>query len=96
MDWSAMPQLVRVFAALAFIVALMGGLAFIMKKLGLSDVPNTPSPKKRRLKISESLALDSRRRLVLLQRDEKQHLVILGPNGETVVEQNIDAVSSNE
>lgn len=96
MEWSALPQLVRVFAAMAFVVLLMGGLAFLMKKLGLSDSPSVPSPKKRRLKIAESLALDSRRRLVLVQRDEKQHLVILGPNGETVVEQNIDPVDIDE
>lgn len=93
MDWSAMPQLVRVFAAMAFVVALMGGLAFVMKKLGLSDNPSSPSPKKRRLQIAESLALDSRRRLVLVQRDEKQHLVILGPNSETVIEHDIDPVT---
>ena len=96
MEWSALPDLVRVFAALAFIVALMGGLAWVMKKLGLSDVANAPSPKKKRLKIIEALPLDSRRRLVLVQRDEKQHLVILGPNSETVVEQNIDPVSLDE
>ena len=44
---------------------------------------------KRRLKVVEALPLDARRRLVLLQRDNKQHLVILGPNGETVIETDI-------
>lgn len=96
MGWSEMPDIVRALLALAFVVALMGGLAFILKKLGLSGEPNVPSPKKRRLKIVESLPLDGRRRMVLLQRDEKQHLVILGATSETVVETDISPLESDE
>ena len=96
MSWGDLPQIVRVLAALAFIVALMGGFAFILKKLGLSDNPSGPSPKKRRLKIIESLPLDSRRRLVLLARDDKQHLVILGTSSETVIETDIEPVTADE
>jgi len=36
--------------------------------------------------------LDARRRAVLIQRDDKQHLVILGHSSETVVETNIKPV----
>ncbi len=96
MVWSELPDLVRVLAALAFIVALMGGFAFILKKLGLADVPSTTPTKNRRLKVVESLALDRTRRLVILQRDEKQHLVILSANGETIVESDFDPVEDND
>lgn len=83
-----LPQIVRLLLALAFVVALMGGLALLLKRLGLGGAPDV-KPTKRRLKIIESLALDARRRALLIQRDDKQHLVILGPNNETVVETNI-------
>jgi flagellar protein FliO/FliZ len=85
----------RLLAALCFVLALMGGLTIILRKLGLSGVvPVTPA--KRRLKIVETLSLDARRRLVLIQRDDTQHLVILGGTGETIVETNIKAPVYNE
>lgn len=86
-----MPQLVKLFLALAFVLGLMGGLSFLLKKLGLSAVANIKSSDKRRLSIVESLPLDARRRLVILRRDDQEHLVILGTTNEIVVEQNIPA-----
>ena len=88
MEWSELPQILRLLAALAFVIALMGGLAFILKKTGFAHVPQV-SPKKRRLKIVEALPLDSRHRAVLIQRDNTQHLIILGANSEIIVETNI-------
>ncbi|MCB1682486.1 MAG: flagellar biosynthetic protein FliO [Rhodospirillales bacterium] len=78
----------RMLAALVFVLALMGGLAFVLKKLGLSGPPGTLAGKKR-LKVIESLPLDMRRRLVLIQCDDEQHLVILGPAGETLIKTGI-------
>ena len=96
MGWADLPQFLRLIAALAFVLALMGGLALVLKKLGVPGGAPAISPKKRRLKIIESLALDSRRRLLLLQRDDKQHLVILGSSGETVVETDIKPVREDD
>ena len=80
----------RFAAALAFVLALMGLLAFVLKRLGLAGpVVTRGLGKDRRLRLVEVLPLDSRRRAILLERDRKQHLVILGPGGETVVETNI-------
>ncbi|MCF8496683.1 MAG: flagellar biosynthetic protein FliO [Alphaproteobacteria bacterium] len=84
-----MPDILKLIAALAFVVALMGGLALVLKKLGLNGA-SAPTGKKRRLAVVESLALDSRRRLVLLRRDKKEHLVILSVNGDTVIETGIE------
>lgn len=85
-------ELLRMIAALLFVLGLMGGFALLLKKLGLSGNVDTATLKKdRRLKVVEALPLDSRRRLVLLQRDDVQHLVILGPNEETVIETEIAA-----
>ena len=42
-----------------------------------------------RLRIVETLPLSAQHRAVLIERDTVQHLVILGPNGETVVETGI-------
>jgi len=89
--WEDTPQILKMLAALTFVIALMGGLSLILKKIGMPGTPNTPG-NKRRLKIVESLTLDARRRAVLIQCDSKQHLVILGSNGETVVKTDIEPV----
>ena len=90
------PQFLRLIFALVFVLGLMGGLAFLLKKLGLAA--QTPSVRgdKKRLRMVESLPLDARRRLVLLECDEKQHLVILGATGETVIASDIPAPPVDE
>lgn len=78
----------KFFAALVLVLSLMGGLAFVLKRLGWGH-GGMISPNKKRLKIIEILPLDARRKAVILQRDDVQHLVLLGPSSETVVETNI-------
>ena len=79
----------KFFLALVFVLGLMGGLALVLKRLGLGAASMVPADK-RRLKVIEILPLDARRKAVLLSRDGAEHLVILGPAGETVVETNIE------
>ena len=79
----------KFFAALALVLGMMGGLALILKKVGLGNVGIMPADK-RRLKIVEILPLDARRKALILRRDDKEHLVILGANSETVIETNIE------
>lgn len=80
----------KFFAALVLVLSLMGGLAFLLKRLGWGQT-GMISPNKKRLKIVEILPLDARRKAVIIQRDDTQHLVLLGPSSETVIETNIKA-----
>jgi flagellar protein FliO/FliZ len=84
----------RFVLAMVFVLSLMGGLWLILKKLGLAG-PVVQVQGKRRLKVIESLSIDTRRRAVILQRDNIQHLVILGPTSETVVETQIPVPEDN-
>ncbi len=88
MDASGFSDIFKVIAALTFVLALMGGLTLILKKLGLSGALPVRNGEKR-LKIVEILPLDGRRKLVLIQRDNTQHLLVLGGNDECVVETGI-------
>lgn len=83
------PEILRFLMALIFVVSLMGGLWVILKKLGMNGGFTMQQGKKRRLKIVEILPIDVKHKAVLLRCDDKDHLVILGPNGETVVEQSM-------
>lgn len=91
MDGDLLPEFIRMIAALAFVLALIGGLALLMKKLGFSGAAVQSQGKKKRLKVIESLPLDARRRLVIVQRDDVQHVILLGGNTESVVETGVPA-----
>jgi flagellar protein FliO/FliZ len=84
----------KAVAAFLFVMGLMYVFSLVIRKLGLSG-PVMQAQAKRRLKIVEYLPLDARRRLVLIRRDQKEFLLVLGPSGETVVESNIPAAADN-
>lgn len=78
-------QFFKAVAALVLVLGLMGGLTLALKKLGLGG-PMPVVGKDKRLKIIEVLAVDGRRKVMILQRDDVQHLILLGGNEETVIE----------
>jgi flagellar protein FliO/FliZ len=71
--------------ALAFVVALIVLSAFIARRLGLGGRLASRGGK-RRLAVLEVLPLDGKRRLVLLQRDGVEHLVLLGAQNDLLIE----------
>lgn len=77
--------------ALAFVLALILAAAWLFRRFGRGRVnaPRRGSGSMRRLAVVEAVAIDTRRRMVLVRRDNREHLLILGPQGETVVETGI-------
>jgi len=71
--------------ALAFVLALIVALAYVVRRLGLGG-RFVVTGGKRRLAIVEVLPLDAKHRLVLLRRDEAEHLVLLGQHTDLVIE----------
>lgn len=82
--------LVKFVAAFALVICGMLALAWVMKRAGLSGHVLRMGGK-RRLTIVESMPVDHRRRLVLLRRDDREHLILLGPEHTTVIETAIPA-----
>lgn len=77
--------LVTVVLAFGFVLALMLGLAWGARKLGLDRL----QPKARagaEIQCVETLSLDPKRRLVIVRRGPRKHLLLLGPNTELLVE----------
>jgi flagellar protein FliO/FliZ len=81
----------KFFFVLVFVLSLIGLMAWLGRRLG--GFPGVPNRKgnARRLQAVESLSLDARRRVILVRRDDVEHLIVLGPNSETVVETGIPA-----
>ncbi len=79
----------RFLLALLFVLALIGACAWAAKRFGLGNRLPATRGRNARLGIVEATALDARRKLVLVRRDDVEHLIILGPTGETLVESRI-------
>ena len=77
MDWA------RALFALIATLALIGLAAYAARRFGMLDASGANA--QRRLKATESLMLDPRRRLVLVRLDGREHLLLLSPAGDKVV-----------
>lgn len=80
-------QYLKFVLALTFVLGLIWLCALALRHL--SEKGLIRGTQARRLKLVESLPLDTRRRLVLVRRDDKEHLIVLGPAADTVVETGI-------
>lgn len=81
-------EYLRFVIALAFVLAMIALLTYVAKRAGWGyRIPQRNA--KRRLGISEMIPLDSRRRLVLIKRDETEHLLLIGGVTDLVIENNI-------
>jgi len=81
----------RAILALILVIGLIGLLSFLLKRFQLEGRLTKKMGEDRRLSVVEMTPLDARRRLVLVKRDNVEHLVILGQNSELVVESGIKA-----
>jgi flagellar protein FliO/FliZ len=82
-----MMDIVRLIGALVFVLALIGLAAWLMRRFG----PAMRLGRSGRLGLVETIVLDSRRRLVLVRRDNVEHLLLLGATGDLVIEGGINA-----
>jgi len=82
----------RFVLALIFVIALIGVLAVLARRLGLGfPAGTTKFSANRRVQVVEVSPLDSRRKLVLVRRDDVEHLLVISPTSEVVIEQGIRA-----
>lgn len=86
MGWGSYAQAVL---ALVFVLALIGLLTVLARRFGIGSPAVTMGHKNKRVQIVEVTPLDARRRLVLVRRDDREHLILLGSEREQVVESNI-------
>jgi flagellar protein FliO/FliZ len=75
---------------LILVIGVILGLARVLKHFGLADGGRVLG-RRRRVITVESTSLDGRHRVVLLRRDDVEHLVLVGPNTSQVIERGIPA-----
>ena len=81
MDWT---QYLQFALALGFVLALIGVLALLARRFGLGHALRRGT--RRRLAVTEVMALDAKHKLALVRRDDVEHLIVLGPGAPAVTE----------
>lgn len=79
----------RFFVAFGLILVLIGAAAWMARFLGFSTPLKARGHKQRRLGVADVIAIDARRRLVLVSRDDVEHLICIGGTSDFVVEADI-------
>jgi hypothetical protein len=87
---SELPLALRFFIAFLFVLGLIGGAAYLVRRFGAGALASaTGRGRQPRLAVIESAPVDGRRRLVIIRRDNVEHLVMIGGASDLVVETNI-------
>jgi flagellar biogenesis protein FliO len=84
-----MPLAVRFLLAFIVVLAVIGIAAWAVRRLGSARTGHSVRGRLPRLGVIDYAAVDSRRRLVLVRRDNVEHLVMIGGPSDVVVEANI-------
>ena len=80
----------RAIVALIFVLGLIWLLGAAIRKYGWRlGLPTPKQSSQRRLHLIEVLPLDVKTKLVIIRRDQTEHLVLVGPETAQVIESNI-------
>jgi hypothetical protein len=91
-----MPLALRFFIAFVIVLALIGAAAYLVRRFGATALNAAVSARGRqpRLAVIDAATIDGRRRLVLIRRDNIEHLIMIGGPTDVVIEPNIVRATS--
>ena len=84
-----MPLAVRFFLAFLVVLGLIGAAAWAVRRFGSTRLTGAVRGRQPRLAVIEYATVDARRRLLLVRRDNIEHLMMIGGPTDLVVEANI-------
>ena len=85
-----MPLALRFFVAFIIVLGLIGGTAYVVRRFGANRLgAGAARGRQPRLAVIDAAAVDGRRRLVLIRRNNVEHLLMIGGPSDIVVEPNI-------
>lgn len=87
---SEMPLAARFFIAFLVVLALIGVTAWLVRRFGANRLGGGAGRGRQpRLAVIDAAPVDGRRRLLLIRRDNVEHLLMIGGPTDVLVEQNI-------
>ena len=82
------------FLALIFVLGLIGAVAIVLRHFGFGSairLQRRLKGERQRLEVTDVIPIDARRRLILVRRDNTEHLILLGMNEDILIEGGIPA-----
>src|SRR5437588_11755022 len=76
-------------AAFALVLLRIGAAAWLVRRFGATRIDASARGRQPRLAVIDSAAVDGRRKLVIIRRDNVEHLLMIGGPSDVVVETNI-------
>ncbi|HZD91911.1 MAG TPA: flagellar biosynthetic protein FliO, partial [Pseudolabrys sp.] len=87
---SELPLAARFFIAFLVVLALIGLTAWVVRRFGANRLGGAGARGRQpRLAVIDAATVDGRRRLVLIRRDNVEHLLMIGGPSDVVIEPNI-------
>jgi hypothetical protein len=84
-----MPVAAKFFVAFVIVLALIGLTAWLVRRFGANRLSGSSRGRQPRLAVIDAASVDGRRRLVLIRRDNVEHLMMIGGPNDVVIEPNI-------
>jgi len=84
-----MPMAAKFFAAFVIVLALIGLTAWLVRRFGANRLSGSTRGRQPRLAVIDAASVDGRRRLVLIRRDNVEHLMMIGGPNDLIIEPNI-------
>jgi hypothetical protein len=84
-----MPLAVKFFLAFVVVLGLILGFAWAVRRFGAGRLGTSSRGRQPRLAVVDYASVDGRRRLILVRRDNVEHLLMIGGPSDVVVEPNI-------
>lgn len=87
---SGLPLAARFFIAFLVVLALIGVTAWLVRRFGANRLSGAAARGRQpRLAVIDAASVDGRRRLLLIRRDNVEHLLMIGGPSDVVIEANI-------
>jgi len=84
-----LPTPVNFVIAFVVVLLLIGAATWLVRRFGATRLDPTARNRQPRLAVVDAAAIDGRRKLVIIRRDNAEHLLMIGGATDVVVETNI-------
>ena len=88
--------LLRTLGALGLVLGLLAGALWAVRRYDLKLPGRVTAARRQRIQLVERLAVDAKRSIALIRRDGCEHLILIGPDGDLVIETGIVAPGAQE
>lgn len=79
----------RTIAALGTVLGLLGGALWAVRRYNIVLPGQVGDRGLKRLALVERIGIDAKRSIVLVRRDDREHLIMIAPDGHAVIESGI-------